>query len=78
MSLGIDSVSHLMTRAMYALLETRKGWFDILKLTEQAKSEIKFWVKGLSEFNAQPIWHSPSAVRVVYSGASDTGYGGTW
>ena len=52
MSLGIGPVSQLMTRAMYAFLETRKGWFDILKLTEQAKSEINFWVTGLSEFSA--------------------------
>ena len=26
--------------------------------------------------DCQPIWHFPSAVRVVYSDASDTGYGG--
>ena len=26
--------------------------------------------------NCQPIWQSPSAVRVVYADASDTGYGG--
>ncbi len=34
------------------------------------------WCSSLQEYNAQPIWHSPSAVRVVYSDASDTGYGG--
>ena len=28
------------------------------------------------QFNSQPIWHSPAAVRCVYSDASDTGYGG--
>ena len=27
-------------------------------------------------YNAQPIWHSSSAVRVVYSDAGDTGFGG--
>ena len=44
--------------------------------TEQAKAEIQFWSNGLEEFNNQPIWHKASAVRVVYSDASDTGYGG--
>ena len=28
------------------------------------------------DYNCQPIWQSPSAVRVVYADASDTGYGG--
>ena len=38
--------------------------------------ELEFWVNCLHSYNSQPIWHSPSAVRVVYSDASDTGYGG--
>ena len=52
------------------------GWSDVLVLTEQAKSELKFWLTGLDGFNSQPVWHHPSALRVVYSNASDTGYGG--
>ena len=35
-----------------------------------------FWTNCVTGYNAQPIWRSPSAVRVVYSDASDTGYGG--
>ena len=34
-----------------------------------------FWSTGLKECNSQPIWHIPGAVRVVYSDASETGYG---
>lgn len=30
----------------------------------------------MAGYSAQPIWCSPSVVRVVYSDASDTGYGG--
>ena len=30
----------------------------------------------MAQYNAQPIWLSPSAVRIVYSDASDTSYGG--
>ena len=32
----------------------------------------------MEEYNAQPIWHGPSAVRCVHSDASDVGYGGAW
>ena len=45
-------------------------------MSKQLRCEIKFWVSGLRRFNSQPIWHRPSAVRIVYSDASDTGYGG--
>ena len=37
--------------------------------------ETNFWLTSLNEFNFQPIWHNPSAVRVVYSDASDIEYG---
>ena len=30
----------------------------------------------MADYNCQPIWHTPSAVRVVYADAIDTGYGG--
>ena len=38
--------------------------------------ELRFWLGQLEGFNGQNIWHSPSAIRVLYSDASDTGYGG--
>ena len=38
--------------------------------------ELQFWLTELASFNGQNIWHSPAAVRVVYSDASHSGYGG--
>ena len=37
---------------------------------------IVFWDENLSNYDSQPMWHSPSALRVVYADVSDTGYGG--
>ena len=76
MSLAIGSVSRFMTRSMYTLLETRLSWWEMLEITPEARQELEFWKACLADYNCQPIWHSPSAVRVVYSDASDTGYGG--
>ena len=76
MSLAIGPVSRFMTRSMYSLLETRLSWWETLEITPEAHQELNFWVACLAEYNCQPIWQSPSAVRVVYSDASDTGYGG--
>ena len=38
--------------------------------------ELEFWDNCLARYKAQPIWRAPSAVGVVYSDASETGYGG--
>ena len=76
MSLGLGSVSRLMTRSLYATLNSRTSWYERLELSDEASAELEFWSKQLADFNGQGIWPSPSAIRVIYSDASDTGYGG--
>ena len=76
MSLAFGAVSRFMTGSLYALLESRQSWFEPLQLSTEAKAELMFWSIGLQGYNSQPICRSPGAVRVVYSDASETGYGG--
>ena len=73
MGLAIGSVSRFMTRSLYTLLNTGLSWWEMLEVTPEARQELEFWKACLDDYNCQPIWHSPSAVRVVYSDASDTG-----
>ena len=65
-----------MTRALYALLSTRVSWSQVLPLSDEARSEIQFWQTEIQSFNGQNIWVGTSALRVVYTDASDTGYAG--
>ena len=67
-----------MTHSLYTLLESRSCWLDKLHVPTEAQKELEFWSRRdcLADYDSQPIWHSPSAVRVVYSDASNTGYGG--
>ena len=76
MSLAFGSVSRFMTRSLYSILEDRQSWYEALQFSPEAKAELLFWESNLENYNAQPIWHSPSAVRVVYSDASNSGFGG--
>ena len=39
-------------------------------------SELSFWLTSIDHYNGQAIWRSQSALTVVYSDASDTGFGG--
>ena len=75
-SLALRPVSRLMTRSLYALLSSRQLWCSKLPLSQEAKSELQFWLSSPEAWNGQGIWHSPAAVRVVYTDASHTGYGG--
>ena len=78
MALALGPVTRLMTRSLYAVLNSRTAWCQRLELTAEAAVELKFWLHEIEKFNGQRIWPRPSAVRVVYSDASSMGYGGTW
>ena len=76
LSLAFGPVARLMTRSMYALLNSRNSLCHRLHIDPNTRKELGFWEAEIEKFNGQDIWHSPSAVRVVYSDASVTGYGG--
>ena len=76
MGLAVGPLTRFMTRSMYALLNSRQSWSTMLTISSEAQQEMLFWWDCLAVHCGQPIWHSPSAVQVVYSDASETGYGG--
>ena len=76
MGLGIGPIARLRTRNLYALLGTRCSWYDRLVINEEAKDELGFWLSNLDQINGMSMWKTASAVRIVYSDASSTGYGG--
>ena len=69
MSITIGPVMRLMTRSMYALLNTQHFWCQNLTITDSVQKKISFG-------NGQGLWHTLSAVRMVYANASSTGYAG--
>ena len=58
------------------MLNARRSWCQYLLLTADAVEELAFWLEHINTFNGQNIWPKASAVRVVYSDASSTGFGG--
>ena len=75
MGLALGPIARFMTRELYALLHKRYAWCDRLELTAEAKFELQFWIESREDYNARPIRHSPSAMRVAFSDASNTRYG---
>jgi len=76
MSLGLGSVTQLMTHRLYSLLNSRHYWCESLVILTNAREELIFWSTNLDNFNGQGIWYSLSARKIAYSNASDKGYGG--
>ena len=66
----------IMTRRLYTLLNTKLSWYHRLKIDPESREELTFWLHEVENFNGQNIWHSPSAIHVVYTDASSMGYGG--
>ena len=76
MSLALGPLARMMTRSMYAVLNARSSWCHQVLLTPEALEELAFWLNNIDNFNGQNIWPKASAIRVVYSDASGSGYGG--
>ena len=76
MSLALGPISRLRTRALYGDINACVSWKAFLGLSEEARAELNFWQNNVAVLNGQPIWFKPGATRVVYSDASDSGYGG--
>ena len=56
MSMALGPIARFMTRSLYALLESRDTWCDLLEVTPEARVEMEFWKRSLSLYNGQPIW----------------------
>ena len=65
-----------MSRAMYAQISAQKSWFSNFYLEDSVVEELVFQQSNLDHFNGRRIWFKSSAVRVAYSDASGTVYGG--
>uniref|UniRef100_A0A1X7U8X4 Uncharacterized protein n=1 Tax=Amphimedon queenslandica TaxID=400682 RepID=A0A1X7U8X4_AMPQE len=74
MEFGLGTITRLHTTSLYALLNSRASWYADLVVSLEAEEEL-FWHSSLQHFNGQNISHYHSAVRVVFSDASESGLG---
>ena len=76
MSIALGPVTRLRTRSMYAVINCRQYWNEVLPIDRDTYDELVFWYNNISSLNGQPIWFSSGATRIAYSDASSTGFGG--
>ena len=73
---AIGTLTSLFTRHQYKFIESRSHWHERKQIPQSIKDEFTFWLKNLDDKNGHCIKNNPSITKIVYSDASDRGYGG--
>ena len=76
MHLSLGPIVRLFSRSLYALIEGRKTWYEPIQLTEDASADLKFWLDNINSRNGFTFKPRPTTSKVMFTDASDTGYGG--
>ena len=66
-SIASGPVARLCTRAPYDELNQHRFWSDRIRLSDDAYNQLMLW---------KSIWFTPGTARIVFSDASESGYGG--
>ena len=74
MGIAIGPLMQLFTRHMYAFIESRNSWFEHKTIDED--SELTFWKRNVLVRSGFGMKHHHLTTKVIYSDASESGYGG--
>ena len=72
----IGEITRLMTRHLYALINSRFSWSSQVEVNDKVREELQFWYSHLPILYGFPTRPESGSVAVVYSDASQTGFGG--
>ncbi|CAH3174143.1 unnamed protein product, partial [Porites lobata] len=74
---AIGSSVYLYTRPMYLVIETRDSWDSFISCSPRVINELQFWHNNVSQLNGRDLFDKTQVFdSVVYSDASQLGYGG--
>ena len=76
MTCAVENVARLFTISCYAAIERRTSWAQPLNVSAEIRDELSFWLSNIDTINGRVMSPKSSAVGVVYSDASDSGFGG--
>ena len=76
MHCALGPIVRLFTRALYQDIESRSTWHDAIKLSQNSLKELHFWKDNLITRNGFTFKHHPTTAKIIFTDASDSGYGG--
>ena len=75
-ALAVGPISRLLTRQMYYAIVTSHSWDSVVRFSPGLLEELRFWFSNISCMNGYPISAPVTSCTVVFTDASETGYGG--
>lgn len=76
MTIALGPIARFFTRHMYFVIAFRRSWRDYVYVSEHLSHELKFGLQRVDAFNGYHTKRKFCATAVVYSDASDSGFGG--
>ncbi|CAC5391899.1 unnamed protein product [Mytilus coruscus] len=73
--LVIGNLVSLMTKHLTIDVNTSASWYSYIKLSESSIEQLQFWKLYISEVNVKHFSVDESCHSIIYSDASDTGFG---
>ena len=68
----VGGVTRIMTRSLYAVVNTKVSWNSTVELTKKACNELMLWSQNVDSLNRRCPWLPLSQpAKLVYSDASD-------
>uniref|UniRef100_A0A7M5XJR3 Reverse transcriptase domain-containing protein n=1 Tax=Clytia hemisphaerica TaxID=252671 RepID=A0A7M5XJR3_9CNID len=76
MAQAIGPLVYLFTKQLYKFVESSFSWDKKRLLTFDVRQELEFWKENLEVTKSFRINTQPEVTKIVFSDASETGYGG--
>ena len=76
MSIAIGPLTRLFTKNMHVFIESSYSWDSLRLISFDLKADLLFWRSNLSRCNGLSMTINTQVNKIVYSDASETGYGG--
>ena len=72
LTLCVGDVTRIMTRSLYAVVNTKVSWNSTIELSKEAYAELVFWNQYVDSLNCRSPWLLLCVPTIfVYSDASD-------
>ena len=75
-ALAVGPLSRLFTRQMYLAIESRSAWDHTFHFSSALLEELRFRYCNIDSFNDYSLRPLPDSSTVIFSDASDVGFGG--
>ena len=74
--LTVGPIARLLTRQMYAAIDSRPSWDSILPISSSLMVELTFWYLNIDCFNGYSIRPPPTSSVVIFTDASNVAFWG--